>query len=216
MRCPGCQAEFVEEPNYCSECGYNIKSGEHIPSSISSSGLSAQQEDLTAGSIGKGELKTPSGFRRTLSTELLEKQTELRTLLGLNSLIESRTYKPGEVIIQKGEMKKDLFFLTEGHVKISNKEGGKEIILDEIESPYILGDIAFLSGVARTVTAAAKTEVKTFVLKYEDLRELFKGSLSWIHPLLTSFASGIKSLHHKTKSLERKLLEVEEQSRNRP
>ncbi len=215
MRCPGCQAEFVEEPRYCSECGYNIKSGENIPSSISSSGLSAQQEDLTVNSAAEGVLKPPSGFRRTLSTELLEKQTELRTLLGLNSLIESRTYKPGEVIIQKGEMKKDLFFLTEGHVKISNKEGDKEIILDEIESPYILGDIAFLSGVPRTVTAAAKTEVKTFVLKYEDLRELFKGSLSWIQPLLTSFASGIKSLHHKTKSLERKLLEVEKQSRNR-
>lgn len=215
MRCLKCQAEIAGEPRYCSECGYNIKSGENIPSSISSSGLSAQQEDLTVNSAAEGVLKPPSGFRRTLSTELLEKQTELRTLLGLNSLIESRTYKPGEVIIQKGEMKKDLFFLTEGHVKISNKEGDKEIILDEIESPYILGDIAFLSGIPRTVTAAAKTEVKTFVLKYEDLRELFKGSLSWIHPLLTSFASGIKSLHHKTKSLERKLLEVEEQSRNR-
>lgn len=215
MRCPGCQAEFAEEPRYCSECGYNIKSGEHIPSSASSSEFSAQQEDLTANSAAGDVLKPPSGFRRTLSTELLEKQTELRTLLGLNSLIESRTYKPGEVIIHKGEMKKDLFFLTEGHVEISNKEGDKEFILDEIESPYILGDIAFLSGVPRTVTAAAKTEVKTFVLKYEDLRDLFKGSLSWIHPLLTSFASGIKSLHHKNKTLERRLLEMEGQSRNR-
>ena len=215
MRCPGCQAEFAEEPRYCSECGYNIKTGEHIPSSTSSSELSAQQENLSTNSTAEGVLKAPSGFRRTLSTELLEKQTELRTLLGLNSLIESRTYKPGEVIIHKGEMKKDLFFLTDGQVKILNKERDEEIILDEIESPYILGDIAFLSGVPRMVTAVAKTEVKTFVLKYEDLRDLFKGSLSWIHPLLTSFASGIKSLHHKNKTLERRLLEIEEQSRNR-
>jgi hypothetical protein len=214
MGCPGCQAEFAEEPRYCSECGYNIKTGGNAPSSTSSSEFSAQQENLTANSEAEGVLKPPSGFRRTLSTELLERQTELRTLLGLNSLIESRTYKPGEVIIHKGEMKKDLFFLTEGHVKISNKEGDKEIILDEIESPYILGDIAFLSGVPRTVTAAAITEVKTFVVKYEDLRDLFKGSLSWIHPLLTSFASGIKTLHHKNITLERKILEME-QSRNR-
>ncbi|MFQ5949449.1 MAG: cyclic nucleotide-binding domain-containing protein [Nitrospiria bacterium] len=215
MRCPGCQADFVEEPRYCSECGYNIKSEERIPSATSSSGFSAQQEDLTANSAAEGVLKPPSGFRRTLSTELLEKQTELRTLLGLNTLIENRTYKPGQVIIHKGEMKKDLFFLTEGLVEISNKEGDKEIILDEIESPYILGDIAFLSGAPRMVTVAAKTEVRTFVLKYEDLRDLFKGSLSWIHPLLTSFASGIKSLHHKNRTLERRLLEMEEQSRNR-
>jgi CRP-like cAMP-binding protein len=215
MRCPGCQAEHVEEPRFCSECGYNIKSGEHKSSSTSRSGFLAQQEDLTANSATEGVLKPLSGFSRTLSTELLERQSELRTLLGLNSLIESRTYKPGEVIIHKGEMNKDLFFLTEGHVEISNKEGDKEIILDEIESPYILGDIAFLSGLPRTVTAVAKTEVRTFVLKYEDLRDLFKGPLSWIKPLLTSFASGIKSLHHKNKSMERKLLETEELNRKR-
>ena len=215
MRCPGCQAEFVKETRYCSECGYNIKSGEHIPSATSSSGSSPQQEDLTANSAAEGSLKPPSGFSRTLSTELLERQTEIRTLIGLNTLIESRTYQPGEVIIHKGEMKKDLFFMTEGLVEISNKEGDKVFLLDEIESPYILGDIAFLSGAPRMVTATTKTEVRTFIIKYEDLRDLFKGSLSWIHPLLTSFASGVKSLHHKNKTLERKLLEMEEQSRKR-
>lgn len=118
-------------------------------------------------------------------------------------------------MIQKGEIKRDLFFLTEGLVEISRKEGDEEFILNEIEPPYILGEIAFLFGVPRTATAIAKTEVRAFVLKYEDLRDLLQDLPEWIHPLLTSLASGIKSLHYKTKKLATTLLEVEKQSRHR-
>ena len=214
MRCPGCQAELAEEPKYCSECGYNFKSGEPIPSPSSSSEFSARG-DLTAISVEEGALKPPSGFSRTLSTELVARQTELRTLRRLSGLVESRNYKPGEVMIHKGEKERDLFFLIEGLVEISKKEGDGDLILGKIEPPYILGDIAFLSGIPRTATAVAKTEVRTFVLKYEGLRDLLEGPLSWIHPLLTSFASGIKSLHHKNKTLERKFSEAVGQGRDR-
>ena len=117
-------------------------------------------------------------------------------------------------MIHKGEMKRDLFFLTEGLVEISRKEGDEEFILNEIEPPYILGEIAFLFGMPRTATAIAKTEVRAFVLKYEDLRDLLKDLPEWIHPLLTSLASGIKSLHYKAKKLETTLLEVEKQGRH--
>jgi len=214
MRCPSCKTETAKKAKYCSECGYSIKTGEDILVPTPNSGLSAQ-EDLIGSAASEGALKPPSGFRRTLSTELVARQTEARTLLRLGTLIENRTYKPGDVIIHKGEKKRDLFFLTEGAVEISRREGGGDLIVDEIESPSILGDIAFLSGTPRTVTAVAKTEIKTFVLKYEDFSELFKGPLSWVHPLLTSFGSGIKSLHHKAKILERKLLEIQEQDKNR-
>lgn len=213
MRCPRCQTELAEEPKYCSECGYNIKSGAQIPSPTSSSGFSVQ-EDPTAGG-GEGALKPPSGFSRTLSTELVARQTELRTLVKLSTLIQSRTYQPGEVVIRKGETNRDLFFLTEGLVEISRQEGDTDFILNEIEPPYILGEIAFLVGMPRTATASAKTEVKTFVLKYEDLRDLLKDLPAWLPPLLTSLASAMKSLHHKVKMSETRLSELEEQNRRR-
>jgi len=212
MRCSSCQAELAGEPKYCSECGYNIKSGAPIQSPASSSRFSAP-ENLTAGG-GEGVLKPPTGLSRTLSTEMVARQMELRSLVKLSTLIQSRTYQPGEVMIHKGEMKRDLFFLTEGLVEISRKEGDEEFILNEIEPPYILGEIAFLFGMPRTATAIAKTEVRAFVLKYEDLRDLLKDLPEWIHPLLTSLASGIKSLHYKAKKLATTLLEVEKQGRH--
>jgi len=150
MKCPRCQTETAKKAKYCSECGYHVKTGEDISAPTPSSGLSAQ-EDLTGSTASEGALKPPSGFRRTLSTELVARQTELRTLLRLSTLIENRTHKPGEVMIHKGEKKRDLYFLTEGVVEISRKERDGNLILDEIESPYILGDIAFLSGTPKKV-----------------------------------------------------------------
>lgn len=213
MRCPGCKAELSGAPKYCSECGYNIKSGEPARSPASGSAFPAQ-EDLTAKG-GEGVLKPPSGLSRTLSTELVARQMELRALVKLSTLIQSRTYRPGEVVIRRGETNRDLFFLTEGLVDITRSEGDTEFMLNEIEPPYILGEIAFLFGMPRTATATARTEVKTFVLKYEDLKELLKDFPAWLPALLTSLASDMKSLHYKAKISEKRLLELEGQSRHR-
>ncbi|HEX9443573.1 MAG TPA: cyclic nucleotide-binding domain-containing protein, partial [Candidatus Binatia bacterium] len=87
-------------------------------------------------------------------------------------------------------------------------------VLNEIEPPYILGDVAFLFGMPRTATARAKTEVKTFVLKHDDLKEMIKDLPPWVHPLLTALASDIKSLHHKSETLEKKVLAAEAQGRS--
>lgn len=212
MRCPKCQAELAGEPKYCSECGNSVKSGAPIQSPAAS-GFAAAEDQLAGG--GERALKPPSGFSRTLSTELVARQMELRALVKLSTLVQSRTYQAGEVLMRKGETHRDLFFLTHGLVEISKQEEDADYVLNEIEPPYILGEIAFLFGMPRTATATAKTEVKTFVLRYEDLTELLKDLPPWLAPLLTSLASDMKSLHHKANISQKKLLELEKQSRPR-
>jgi CRP-like cAMP-binding protein len=159
--------------------------------------------------------KPPPGFSRTLSTELVARQMEMRALVKLSTLVQSRTYQPGEVLMRKGETLRDLFILTHGLVEISRQEREADFVLNEIEPPYILGEIAFLFGTPRTATATAKTEVKAFVLRYEELNELAKDLPAWLPSLLTSLASDMKSLHHKVKITEKKILELEKQSRPR-
>lgn len=95
--------------------------------------------------------------------------------------MERRTYQPGEIIIQRGELNRDLFFLTEGAVEVSTKEEKGEVILNEMEPPQVFGDFAFYYGLPRTATVRAKTDVEVFILKYEKLKgpitelpELFK------------------------------------------
>jgi CRP-like cAMP-binding protein len=165
-------------------------------------GAEVSEEAVRAGGRDDGALSPPSGLGRTLSTELARRQAELQTLMEVNGLIESRTWSPGEVIIRKGSSDRDLFFVTKGVVEIWTEEELGCTILSEVEAPYILGDVAFLSGLPRTATARAKTEVRSFVLKYENFMSVFKGAPEWLSPLLSSFVSGIKSLHYKIAQLQ--------------
>ena len=209
MKCPKCQTELSEKTTQCNQCGYSFRSEE--PSQDYSPGSKPLDEkETTDNSEPESMVKPLSGFRRTLSTELVERQTELRTLMKLTRLIQIRTYEPGEVLIQKGETNRDLFFLTEGRVEVSTKREDGDLILNENEPPYIIGDIAFLSGLPRTATVKAKTKVETFILRYENSRNLFKEFPEWFNPLLSSFVSGIKSLHFKIEDLKREILRLKE------
>jgi CRP-like cAMP-binding protein len=148
--------------------------------------------------------RRPAGLRRTLSTELVTKQAEFRTLMEVNGLIESRTWAPGETIIKKGDTNRDLFFLTKGLVDIWVEEEAGCLMINQIESPNILGDVGFLSGLPRTATAKANTEVRSFILKYENFMNICKGTPEWLAPLLSAFVSGIKALHFRITELQDK------------
>jgi CRP/FNR family transcriptional regulator, cyclic AMP receptor protein len=206
MRCPSCQADLANEAKYCPECGHNLKLTAPLQPHA------AARPDTPAGD--EGALKLPTGFSRTLSTELVTKQMELRAQVKLGTLVQNRTYQPGEALMRKGETSRDLFFLTEGLVAISRQEEDKDFILNEIAPPYILGEIAFLFGTPRTATVTAKTAAKAFVVKYEDLRELTKDFPAWLPALLTALASDIKSLHHKANVAAKRVAELEAQRRS--
>lgn len=207
MKCPKCQAELTDNSIECRACDYSLGSEEDSQYHPGNSKASDEKE-LTGSGDAESLLKPLSGFRRTLSTELVERQIELRISMELNTLIESRTYEPGEVLIHKGDTSRDLLFLTEGAVEISTKSEDGNLILNEIGPPYILGDIAFLSGFHRTATATAKTKVKIFILRHEKLRNLSQEFPGWLNSLLTSFASDIKSLHFRIAELEREITEL--------
>ncbi|HEY1265982.1 MAG TPA: cyclic nucleotide-binding domain-containing protein [Candidatus Binatia bacterium] len=198
MKCPVCDADLAGTPNYCGACGHSLNAAAAAP-----------QNDAE-------EPKLPSGFSRTLSTDLVAKQIELRTQTKLAALVENRSYKPGEVMIRQGDLSRDRFILNEGVVEISRKGGEGEVVLNEVEPPYLLGDVAFLVGMPRTASARAKTEVNAFVVRYDALKEMIKEMPPWLRPLLTALESDIKSLHNKNRMLEQRAAEIEGQSKAKP
>lgn len=214
MKCTECGADVAENTKYCSQCGHAIDTAKIMPSRPYDKKLSDKGRPRGSGAV-EDHLKPPSGLRRTLSTELVARQSELDSLTKLNDVIESRTYQADEVIIQKGDRNRDLLFLTEGLVEISTKEKSGNLILNKIRAPHIFGDIGFLLGSPRTATARAKTKVKLFILKYENLKSTTKEFPEWLQPLLRAFVSGIKELHDEITKLERKISELEDSKSNR-
>jgi CRP-like cAMP-binding protein len=208
MKCPKCQAELQGHTEQCNSCGYQFESEDSTEYRAGDSKTSGHNQE-SDGMGDKSVLKPLSGFRRTLSSELVQRQDELRVLMALNELVNSRTYEPGEVLIREGETNRDLYFLTEGSVEISTEGEKGNFILNEIVSPYILGDIAFLSGFPRTATAKAKTKVEAFIMKYENLMNLSREFPDWLRPLMTSVVSGIKSLHFAISELKKEIIKLE-------
>jgi CRP-like cAMP-binding protein len=207
MKCPKCQTELPGHTEQCNSCGYQFgfEDSSEYRAGDSKTSVHNRKSDNTD---DKRVLKPLSGFRRTLSSELVQRQDELRVLMALNELIQSRTYEPGEVLIREGETNRDLYFLTEGLIEISMEREKENFILNEIVPPYILGDIAFLSGFPRTATATAKTKVEAFIMKHENLMNLSSEFPEWLRPLMTSVVSGIKSLHFTISELKKEIIKL--------
>lgn len=123
--------------------------------------------------------------------------------------MKSKTYQPGEIIIQKGEKGRDLFLVTEGVVEIVNKEASGDHILSEIQSPQLFGEISFLvEGELRTASARAKTEVEVFVFKYEDVQDQIETLPKWLKPILSTAVRRIKTQNEKIEVLEAEISEL--------
>ena len=208
MKCPKCQTELPGHTVQCSSCGYQF--GSEDSSGYRAAGSKTSGQNQESGDMGdRNVLKPLSGFRRTLSSELVQRQDELRVLMALNELVNSRTYEPGEVLMREGEANRDIYLLTEGSIEISTEGEQGNLILNEIVPPYILGDIAFLSGFPRTATAKAKTKVEVFIMKHENLTNISREFPDWLRPLMTSFVSGIKSLHFTISELKKEIIKLE-------
>jgi CRP-like cAMP-binding protein len=118
--------------------------------------------------------------------------------------MKSRTYKPGEIIIQEGEMERDLYVLNDGVVEISTKEDNGSFILNQIEPPQILGELSFLTGLPRTATAKAKTKAEVYIFKYENLEGQIAELPKSIKPIMNT-------LINRVRAQDRRIIELEEE-----
>ncbi|NOQ95280.1 MAG: cyclic nucleotide-binding domain-containing protein [Desulfobacterales bacterium] len=120
--------------------------------------------------------------------------------------MKSKTYKPGEIIIQEGEMGRDLYVLNDGVVEISTKEDNGSFILNQIEPPQILGELSFLTGLPRTATAKAKTNAEVYIFKYENLEGQIAELPKSIKPIMNALITRVRARDRRIIELEEEML----------
>jgi CRP-like cAMP-binding protein len=127
----------------------------------------------------------------------------------LSMFEESRKYKAGEVIIHEGEENRDLYILSSGVLEVSVKAENEKIVVSEITSPEILGEISFLNGSPRTATVSAKTDVEMFILSYETVQQEISEIPTWFRMVLLAFTNRMKSCDAKIKEYDQKIKDLE-------
>ena len=89
------------------------------------------------------------------------------------ALLESRTFLADEVILREGSLGDTLYLIGRGVVRITTGgEGVPQATLATLRAGDFFGEIAVLTGNARTATATAVTHGTLYQLRRADLRSL--------------------------------------------
>jgi CRP-like cAMP-binding protein len=87
--------------------------------------------------------------------------------------MEVRTYAPADLLCREGEPGASLMCITEGTVEVSTKApDGQEVPLKELGPGDFFGEVAFLTGKARTATVTALEPVEALELTKERMLEV--------------------------------------------
>jgi CRP-like cAMP-binding protein len=122
---------------------------------------------------------------------------------------ESKTFKPGEVLIHEGEDNRDLYILSKGVIEVTVKNELSPVVVSEINAPEILGELSFLNGTPRTATVTAKTDVEVFILSYEKVKQDISDIPTWFKLILRTFTTRMRSCDEKIKEYDHKIRDLE-------
>ncbi len=96
-------------------------------------------------------------------------RSELR-LIG--SLTTSLQLPKGQVLMRQGEPGREFVIVGSGMVRISRQTDGGVARVADVGSGDFLGEIALLSGVRRTATATASTDLSVLVSSVSEFRSM--------------------------------------------
>jgi CRP-like cAMP-binding protein len=91
--------------------------------------------------------------------------------------LKLRKCAPGELLIKEGDNPGDAYILHNGFLEVfKHTGGGKDAKIAEVSPGSLVGEMALLTGFARTATVKAKAEVELFVLTPKDFHMLIHES----------------------------------------
>ncbi len=86
----------------------------------------------------------------------------------------TRIFQPGQVLCREGEAGKELYFIQEGRVKVSRMIHGKEVILAELGSNSIVGEMAVIDQGPRSASVVALEPTKVMAMSPQKLNTIFR------------------------------------------
>ncbi|MFJ4677868.1 Crp/Fnr family transcriptional regulator [Kitasatospora sp. NPDC088783] len=95
-----------------------------------------------------------------------------------------QTFSAGEVLIEEGEDRQELWFLHRGKVKVTCLLGrGRAWLMDVKGAGDVVGEVAVMDSGPRSATVVASTEVVATVVSWRDLQPFFRSHPDALHAL---------------------------------
>jgi CRP-like cAMP-binding protein len=104
----------------------------------------------------------------------------LKLLTGLSSTqledvsrrLEPVRFRQGEVILREGDTGEEMFFIESGRVRVVRGKGPNALLLAELGAGDVFGEMALLTGMPRSATVTALSDLNLWSLSQADFNDL--------------------------------------------
>ncbi|HTJ17585.1 MAG TPA: cyclic nucleotide-binding domain-containing protein [Steroidobacteraceae bacterium] len=107
----------------------------------------------------------------------------LKDLRPVAARVTLRRFKAGEVLFKEGEVGDSLFVLRSGGVALSRGKGAEQILVAEIRSGHLVGEMALMGDPVRRETATATVAADAIEIKRKEFLELARREDARLDPL---------------------------------
>lgn len=138
---------------------------------------------------GEDDLETPALNRKV--KEITEESAAEKSSKDGFSI---RTFKAGDIIFKEGDPGDEAYLILSGKVKITRGFKNKSMKINELGKDQIFGEMAIITGEARTATAKAMEPTNAFIITEKKLQENLSHNLAIIKNLIDQLIGRVKQL----------------------
>lgn len=115
--------------------------------------------------------------------------------------LTTRVLEPGEVLFREGDPGTDVFIVRSGRLRISRREGDREVELGFADPGEMVGEMAFVEQAPRSATLTAIEHTDVAVLDLESVRGALDAQPSWVRLMLQSLIGHLRETTEKVRSV---------------
>jgi len=89
---------------------------------------------------------------------------------GVYNITQEETYHDGQVVFSENSPGDRVYIILNGSIETSRNVGGGKFVVESLDSGEIFGEMEFIGGMKRTVTARAKGNTTLGVIELEPIK----------------------------------------------
>jgi CRP/FNR family transcriptional regulator, cyclic AMP receptor protein len=109
----------------------------------------------------------------------------------------TREFKKGDVIIQDGDLGREMFIIKSGSVDVIKRDDNKEVVLATLERGDFFGEMAMLEEAPRTARVIAREDTQLIVLNVGSLLIKIKKDPTFAFTMMQKMSNRIRILNDK-------------------
>lgn len=107
----------------------------------------------------------------------------LKDLRAIAARVTVRQFKAGEILFREGENGDSLYVLRSGGVTLSRKQSSGDLLVSQVRSGHLVGEMALMGDPVRRETATATVAAEAIEIKRKEFLELTRRGDARLDPL---------------------------------